>query len=200
MLEKLNPLNWFADGPKKENSEQKPPTSVSTSLTERSYRNELTDKSRIENPRSPTDASQYRYTGVHTMSTPLYGYKATNEGIARLIIPTGAKVVSPSSPAPLERKKLRAGEVYVDKIICSRGPSRLVESGSDVAIRNWYEYEVGKVQIPEGGVLSKSVSRKCAPGLHFFLTAGQAIDYYNRNCNGVTMSKTEAVNAITPNG
>lgn len=199
MLAKLNPLNWFSSESKTETDYQARPARAGNPRQSQTYVYEVQDESRIEDPKSPINTGEYRYAGVHEMSDPMYAYKAVEEGVARLIIPRGANVVVPDTPHPLREKKLRAGEVYVDKIINSRAGS-IMERACDRSIRGAYQYHTGKKQIPRGGHMDFSAAVQCAAGLHFFVEPSRAISYYNRNGSGASLRASEVVEEITPNG
>lgn len=156
---------------------------------------------RIHSPKS-FSAGLLERGGVTKLRVPRYGYKATRNGIIRLIIPEGAKVVVPVMPTNrgLDRK-LRASKVYVDKIVpvVGKGSRRTGSAPLDNMLRNMaaqsmhdptYTYKQDEFHEPDE--FDDNPVHTCSNGLHFFHRPRGAKKWFVRNNpNHVTITDRE---------
>lgn len=129
--------------------------------------------------------------GVTKLRQPRHGYKATRNGIIRLIIPAGAKVAIPVTPTGMGLdRKLRASKVYVDKIVpvVGKGDRRGGSAALDNMLYNMagqsfhdptYTYEEGEFHEPDE--FDDNPLHACSNGLHFFPRAAGARKWFKRN-------------------
>lgn len=94
----------------------------------------------------------------------LYGNR-----IATLRIPADAKRSSAFG------RKCRADKAEVIKIESLTKPEMKCKTGSGFFHRD-FKYKVGKYVHPENG-FDENRFKECAPGIHFFMTRQEAIDY-----------------------
>lgn len=149
-----------------------------------SSENKEGDRDRI---RAPTDFSGVADSpGFHKMRMARYGYKATRNGLLRLIIPEGATVFIPSSDPQSHVKKLRADEVYVDKIVQVHGERErpfsdmLLEREARTSFHD-PNYRYRESEFHEPDKFDQDNPQRCSYGLHFFTKARGARRWFMMN-------------------
>jgi len=158
----------------------------------------------------PDEKLDRYYSMVETMATAYYGYKATRNGILRLIIPRGAEVAIPRKAKQRGRyTKLRANSVYVDKIVPVAGgyvgqagidnDRRMIMSKQSIH-NSEYIYTEGEFHRPD--LFDSHPDHGCSNGLHFFPTIADAKAWFKTNNPAGSVIKdglvTAAANWVRP--
>jgi uncharacterized protein YjbI with pentapeptide repeats len=91
--------------------------------------------------------------------------------IAKLLIPADAM-----RTASLIGKKCRAERVVVLEIVDLSTGTEVLRASS---LRNAnFIYRVGETIVPDGHTYNHDFRHECKPGIHFFMTRGEAISYF----------------------
>lgn len=142
-----------------------------------SRENEVGGMGRPENPERIDDKFLYRQR-VHKVEKPRYGYKATRNGLLRVIVPEGAHIVVSNTPTVFSKpNKLRTNKLYVDEIVqVTTINPRAIELDPQARTSLYtsdYRYEEGELHRPHNG-FDMNADVTCSGGLHFFPKASDA--------------------------
>jgi hypothetical protein len=105
-----------------------------------------------------------------------YGYKKCGNYIVKLLIPKNA-VTNELRPGIVNafRAKYRTNLAYVVEIIGYNPPKYIVSTFH----KKWLKYEIGKKV--ECADFDYNLKKICAPGIHYFLSYEQALNYDGSN-------------------
>lgn len=101
-----------------------------------------------------------------------YGYKKCGNYVVKLLIPASA-VTNELRPGIVNafRAKYRTNIAYVDDIIGHNAPKYVVSTFH----KKWLRYEIGK--LVECTDFDYNIKKICSPGIHYFLSYEQAVNY-----------------------
>ena len=105
-----------------------------------------------------------------------YGYKKCGNYVVKLLIPAYA-VTNQFRPniVNIFRAKYRTNIAYVVDIIGDNAPKYVVST----FYKKWLRYEIGK--LVECTDFDYNLKKICAPGIHYFLSYEQALNYDGSN-------------------